>query len=186
LLGSAGFRRPCPPRKGPSDRIADLHALALRMRLRARSALTGLAGPVSLIAQSLRTDNLQPCDKFPAPRLSHPGIPCSDGKRADASKGRAIGAPASQAQAAQNRCACCTILKGAPWPMVSARDTFRPRTRDMKVMFAVTYGDGRSAYIRVDPETARHGNLVVMDIARERQEAGEIPGGTILSVKQVR
>ena len=114
------------------------------------------------------------------------GMPCSDGKRADASKGRAIGAPASQAQAAQNRCACCTILKGAPWPMVSARDTFRPRTRDTKVMFAVTYGDGRSAYIRVDPETARHGNLVVMDIARERQEAGEIPGGTILSVKQVR
>ena len=114
------------------------------------------------------------------------GIPCCDGKRADASKGRAIGAPASQAQAAQNRCACCTILKGAPWPMVSARDTFRPRTRDTKVMFAVTYGDGRSAYIRVDPETARHGNLVVMDIARERQEAGEIPGGTILSVKQVR
>ena len=118
---------------------------------------------------------------------AHPkGIPCCDGKRADASKGRAIGAPASQAQAAQNRCACCTILKGAPWPMVSARDTFRPRTRDTKVMFAVTYGDGRSAYIRVDPETARHGNLVVMDIARERQEAGEIPGGTILSVKQVR
>src|SRR4051812_13945102 len=29
LLGSAGFRRLCPPRKGPSDRIADLHALAL-------------------------------------------------------------------------------------------------------------------------------------------------------------
>src|SRR3954467_12853792 len=29
LLGSAGFRRPCPPRKGPSHRIADLHAFAL-------------------------------------------------------------------------------------------------------------------------------------------------------------
>src|SRR3954453_20545885 len=29
LLGSAGFWRPCPPRKGPSDRIADLHAFAL-------------------------------------------------------------------------------------------------------------------------------------------------------------
>src|SRR4051794_15158585 len=29
LLGSAGFRRLCPPRKGPSDRIADLHAFAL-------------------------------------------------------------------------------------------------------------------------------------------------------------
>src|SRR3982750_4620552 len=29
LLGSAGFRRPCPPQKDPSDRIADLHAFAL-------------------------------------------------------------------------------------------------------------------------------------------------------------
>src|SRR4051794_4958797 len=29
LLGSAGFRRLCPPRKCPSDRIADLHAFAL-------------------------------------------------------------------------------------------------------------------------------------------------------------
>src|SRR3954454_20501218 len=29
LLGSAGFWRPCPPRKGPSHRIADLHAFAL-------------------------------------------------------------------------------------------------------------------------------------------------------------
>src|SRR5215217_5392043 len=70
-----------------------------------------------------------------------------------------------------------------PW---RASERRRPRTRDTKAMFAVTYGDGRSAYIRVDPETARHGNLVVMDIARERQEAGEIPDGTIVSVKQVR
>ena len=63
---------------------------------------------------------------------------------------------------------------------------FRPRTRDTKVMFAVVYSDGRSAYIRVSPETARHGSLVLLDVARERQEAGEIPGGTIVSVKQVR
>jgi hypothetical protein len=70
--------------------------------------------------------------------------------------------------------------------MAAVRDPFWPRTRDTKVMFAVTYSDGRSAYIRVDPETARHGSLVVLDVARERQEAGEIPGGTIVSVKQVR
>src|SRR5215217_5174285 len=38
LLGSAGFRRPCPPQKDPSDRIADLHAFALRaIRVRVRS-----------------------------------------------------------------------------------------------------------------------------------------------------
>ena len=53
-------------------------------------------------------------------------------------------------------------------------------------MVVVTYSDGRTAYIRVDPETARHGSKVVMDIARERQEAGEIPDGAIVSVKQVR
>ena len=63
---------------------------------------------------------------------------------------------------------------------------FRPRTRDTKVMVAVRYSNGRSAYIRVPPETARHGSLVLLDVARERQEAGEIPGGTIVSVKQVR
>ena len=68
--------------------------------------------------------------------------------------------------------------------MISSRGTVR--RRDAKVMFAVLYEDGRTAYIRVDPETARHGNMIVLDIARERQEAGELPGGTIMSVKQVR
>jgi len=63
--------------------------------------------------------------------------------------------------------------------MVSARDTFRPRSRDTKVMFAVHYEDGRSAYIRVSPEAARDGHMVVMSIAREQQKAGDIPDGTI-------
>jgi len=53
-------------------------------------------------------------------------------------------------------------------------------------MVAVHYEDGRTAYMRVSPEAARHGNMVVMDIARERQDAGEIPSGTIARVKQVR
>jgi hypothetical protein len=53
-------------------------------------------------------------------------------------------------------------------------------------MYAVRYEDGRSAYIRVNSEAARHGNMVVLDIARERQGAGETPAGTITSVKQVR
>jgi hypothetical protein len=35
-------------------------------------------------------------------------------------------------------------------------------------MFAVHYEDGRTAYIRVSPETARHGNMVIMDIAGEQ------------------
>jgi len=57
---------------------------------------------------------------------------------------------------------------------------------DPKVMFAVNYEDGRSAYIRVSPEAARYGHLAVMSIAREQQKAGELPDGAINSVKQVR
>src|SRR3954465_4617237 len=48
--------------------------------------------------------------------------------------------------------ACRTLPNGAAWGMADASNPFRPRTRDTKVMFAVTYGDGRTAYIRVDPE----------------------------------
>jgi hypothetical protein len=32
-------------------------------------------------------------------------------------------------------------------------------------MFAVRYDDGRSAYIRVSPEAARYGSMVVMSVA---------------------
>jgi hypothetical protein len=53
-------------------------------------------------------------------------------------------------------------------------------------MFAVHYADGSTAYMRVSPEAARHGNMVVLDVARERQESGDLPGGAIISVKQVR
>ena len=53
-------------------------------------------------------------------------------------------------------------------------------------MFAVHYEDGRTVYIRVGRETARHGTMIVVEVAREQQAAGEIPGGTIVSVKQVR
>src|SRR5215212_6991180 len=74
----------------------------------------------------------------------------------------------------------CTIIRMARMPGGFSR---RP---DPKVMFAVHYEDGRTAYIRVDQETARHGAIVVMDVARERQNAGDIPSGTIVSVKQVR
>src|SRR4051812_48164827 len=56
---------------------------------------------------------------------------------------------------------------------------------DTKVMFAVRYDDGRSAYIRVSPEAARYGPMVVMSIAREQQKAGDIPDGPIVSVQQV-
>jgi hypothetical protein len=54
------------------------------------------------------------------------------------------------------------------------------------VMFAVRYEDGRSAYIRVPPKRLENGDRVVAEIARDRQEQGEIPGGTIVGIKRVR
>jgi hypothetical protein len=58
--------------------------------------------------------------------------------------------------------------------------------RDTKVLFAINFQDGRTAYFRVSPQSADHGNIVVADIAREAQERGEIPAGTIIGVKRVR
>ncbi len=70
--------------------------------------------------------------------------------------------------------------------MTHMSDAFRRRAADTKVMFAVRYADGRSAYIRVSKDAAQHGGMVVLDLARERQQAGEIPDREIASVKQVR
>ena len=77
---------------------------------------------------------------------------------------------------------CSTVPNGAPWDMRRARP-FQPA--DTMVMFAVRYEDGRSAYIRVSPEAARYGPMVVMSIAREQQKAGDIPDGTLVSVQQI-
>jgi hypothetical protein len=70
--------------------------------------------------------------------------------------------------------------------MARSPDWWQRHKPDTKVLVAVRYEDGRTAYMRVSPEAARHGGMVIMDIARERQEAGEIPSGTIVSVKPVR
>ena len=40
--------------------------------------------------------------------------------------------------------------------------------------------------IRISKEAAMHGNMIVMDVARDQQEHGAIPAGTIASVKHVR
>ena len=82
-----------------------------------------------------------------------------------------------------HRRACWAVPNGAPYGMRRARP-FQPT--DTKVMFAVRYDDGQSAYIRVTPEAARYGHLVVLSIAREQQKAGDIPDGMIVSVQQVR
>ena len=60
------------------------------------------------------------------------------------------------------------------------------RTRDHNTMFAVHLDDGRTAYITVSPKLLRGGDYLVLSIARERQQKGEIPDGNIKTVKRVR
>ena len=60
------------------------------------------------------------------------------------------------------------------------------RKRDFNTMFAINYEDGRTAYITVRPKLLEHGDHVVSAIARERQDKGEIPDGTIKGAKRVR
>ena len=65
------------------------------------------------------------------------------------------------------------------------RTSARQRIPDTKVMFGVTYKDGRTAYLRVDRADALH-NLGVMKLAQEQQACGALPSGTIAGVKRVR
>ena len=60
------------------------------------------------------------------------------------------------------------------------------RKRDHNVMFAVTYEDGRTAYITVSPNLLEGGEHLVTSIAHERQQKGEIPAGPIKGLKRVR
>jgi len=60
------------------------------------------------------------------------------------------------------------------------------RKRDYNTMFAVHYEDGRSAYITVSPKLLEGGDHLVLSNARDRQQKGEIPEGTIKTVKRVR
>ena len=63
---------------------------------------------------------------------------------------------------------------------------FRPRGTDNQLMFLVRYADGRSAFVRVNPKAADHGELAIKGIARARQATGEIPEGEIVSVQRVK
>ena len=60
------------------------------------------------------------------------------------------------------------------------------RKRDINVLFAVNYADGRSAYISLSPKTLASGDHVVPILVRELQQKGEIPPGEIKGVKRVR
>ncbi|MGO4706834.1 hypothetical protein AB4072_13780 [Microvirga sp. 2MCAF38] len=64
--------------------------------------------------------------------------------------------------------------------------TFRKTILTKSVMFAVSYDDGRTAYLVVENHGKASEDYVVGEIARERQEQGTLPEGTILSIKRVR
>jgi hypothetical protein len=60
------------------------------------------------------------------------------------------------------------------------------RAKDPNIMFAVNYEDGRTAYLTITPYLLRDGDHVVVGIVRKRQEKGEIPEGSIASIRRVR
>jgi hypothetical protein len=53
-------------------------------------------------------------------------------------------------------------------------------------MFAVNYDDGRTAYLVLENHGATGQDYRVPTIVRERQLQGELPEGTISSIKRVR
>ena len=65
-------------------------------------------------------------------------------------------------------------------------NTFRKATPAKSVMFAVNYDDGRTAYMVIENHGKPSDDYLVGSIAKERQEAGLLPDGTITSIKRVR
>jgi hypothetical protein len=65
-------------------------------------------------------------------------------------------------------------------------NTFRRTPPAKSVMFAVTYDDGRTAYMVVENHGKASDDYRAGPIAKDRQESGELPGGTIVGVKRVR
>ena len=63
--------------------------------------------------------------------------------------------------------------------------TFRKAAPAKTVMFAVDYDDGRTAYLWLD-DHAKDGDHLVGAIAKERQQQGVLPEGTITRIKRVR
>jgi hypothetical protein len=62
----------------------------------------------------------------------------------------------------------------------------RSRSADTReVMFIVEYQDGRLQYVTASNRDLRNGDRAVLAIASMKQLDGEIPEGTIISVKRV-
>ena len=64
--------------------------------------------------------------------------------------------------------------------------TFRRPNPTKSVMFAVSYDDGRTAYMVVENHGPPAEDYLAGNIARERQEAGLLPEGNITGIKRVR
>jgi hypothetical protein len=64
--------------------------------------------------------------------------------------------------------------------------TFRKPALARSVMFAVSYEDGRVAYLVVQNHGKSSDDYLVGPIAKERQDRGELPEGTIIGIKRVR
>ena len=61
------------------------------------------------------------------------------------------------------------------------------RRPDTQVLFAIRYADGTTAYTRVEPKLATYGaSPAVSRLVEQRQMAGEVPGGDIVSIVRVR
>ncbi len=60
------------------------------------------------------------------------------------------------------------------------------RPRENSVMFAAHFDDGRTSYFVIQGHGPASEDFRVLSIARERQDAGELPQGEIVSVKRVR
>jgi len=53
-------------------------------------------------------------------------------------------------------------------------------------MFAVSYDDGRTAYLVIENHGKPSDDLRVTSIARERQEQGTLAEGNIIGIRRVR
>jgi hypothetical protein len=60
------------------------------------------------------------------------------------------------------------------------------KERSKSVTFASPFGDGHAGYFAIMGHGASDGDHLVLEIARERQRAGEMPEGSIRTVKRIR
>ncbi len=67
-----------------------------------------------------------------------------------------------------------------------AMNSFRKTAFSRSVMFAVGYDDGRTGYLVVKNHGTTDQDYLIPTVARERQAQGELPGGTISTIKRVR